>query len=83
MEEEVGPYIKDTEGKLYNPKLIKPVPPESKSVRVPRWLQETGQANRDEKREQLWPWARRIHPPVDQAPGGGRRGGAAGAIDRY
>ena len=61
VDREQGPYIKDSEGKLYNPKLIKPVPPESKRVRVPRWLHETGQANRDEKREELWPWARRIH----------------------
>ena len=50
VDHEEGPYIKDADGKLYNPKLIKPVPPESKSVRIPRWLQETWQANRDETR---------------------------------
>ena len=42
VDREEGPYIKDNEGKLYNPKLVGPVPPESKSIRVPRWLVETG-----------------------------------------
>jgi hypothetical protein len=58
---EVGPYIQAQGGQLYNPKLIKPVPPESRNVSVPRWLQETGKGNRDGKREALWPWARQIH----------------------
>ena len=58
---EDGPYVRDDEGKLFNPKLVLGVPPDSRSLKVPRFLQETGMANRDEKREQLWPWARRIH----------------------
>ena len=39
---EEGPYIKDTEADLYNPKIVRPVPPGSKSVDAPKELQAVG-----------------------------------------
>ena len=55
---EDGPYVKDTEGKLYNPKLLKPVPPGSKSVEVPPELEAIGLSDRTESRKRVWPFAR-------------------------
>ena len=52
---EDGPYVKDTEGKLYNPKLVRPVPPGSKSVEVPPELQAVGLEERTFSRKKMWP----------------------------
>ena len=59
--EEVGPYVRDADGQLYNPKLALPVHPESKNVKVPAFLAEAGMVARDEKRRGIYPWAKRIH----------------------
>ena len=61
VEGEDGPYIRDTEGNLYNPKIVRPVPPGSKSVEVPPWLEAVGLSDRTESRKRVWPFARQIH----------------------
>ena len=53
--------MRDTEGQLYNPKLMLPVHPERKNVKAPAFLAQAGMAARDEKREGIYPWAKRIH----------------------
>ena len=58
---EEGPYLKDTEGTLYNPKIVRPVPPGSKSVEIPQELQAVGLEERTFSRERMWPFARQIH----------------------
>ena len=42
VEGEDGPYIRDTEGNVYNPKTVRPVPPGIKSIEVPPELQAVG-----------------------------------------
>ena len=63
---EEGPYVKDTEGNLYNPKLVNAVPVGSKDVRVPKDVQTAGLEKRTEARERLWAWARQIHAWLKQ-----------------
>jgi len=58
---EDGPWLVDEDGERYNAKMVDPVPPESKNVKLPKFLQESGKKLRDEKRAQLYPWARKIH----------------------
>ena len=58
VEGEDGPYIRDTEGNLYNPKIVRPVPPGSKSIEVPPELEAVGLT---ESRKRVWPFARQIH----------------------
>ena len=58
---EDGPYLRDTEGNLYNPKIVRPVPPGSASIEVPQELQAVGLEERTFSRERMWPFARQIH----------------------
>ena len=47
-----GPYVMDEDGTLYNPKLIRPAPPGSQNVEVPRIVAENRRGRK---------WAKRIH----------------------
>ena len=70
VDEEEGPYIKDTEGQLHNPKLIKAVPVGSKSVAPPPELKKGTYDNRIEQKKKLWPQARQIHRWLKTLPEG-------------
>ena len=67
---EEGPYIRDAEGELFNPKLVKEVPAGSKDVRAPEELKKGTYADRVEQKKKLWPQARIIHAWLRTQPEG-------------
>ena len=56
-----GPYVTDETGARYNPKLIRPAPPGSENVEVPRVVAENRRGRMNWKREAIYEWAKRIH----------------------
>ena len=58
---EDGPYVVDTEGERYNPKLVKEVPVDSLDVRPPAELRKGTYDDRIKVKESLWPQARELH----------------------
>ena len=58
---EDGPYVVDTEGERYNPKLVKEVPVGSLDVRPPAELRKGTYDDRIKVKESLWPQARELH----------------------
>ena len=71
---EEGPFVKDTDGELFNPKLVKAVPVGSKDIRPPDALRKGQKGFRYDKRikqkQALWPAARTIHQWLQTQAGG-------------
>ena len=63
-----GPYVTDETGALYNPKLIRPAPPGSQNVEVPRVVVENRRGRMNWKREAIYEWAKRIHQYILNRP---------------
>ena len=60
-----GPYVKDKNGELLNPKLIKPVPWYSANdVKLSMVIKESNRAKKDEKRKGIYEWAKRMHRDI-------------------
>ena len=63
-QDRAAPYIRDSKGALWNPSLIKSVPPGSKSVKLSKIATESNRGVKDLKRTQIYPWAKRIHKNI-------------------
>jgi hypothetical protein len=60
-QDRAAPYIRDSKGALWNPSLIKSVPPGSKSVKLSKIATESNRAAKDQKRTLIYAWAKKIH----------------------
>ena len=63
-----GPYVADETGALYHPKLIRPAPPGSQNVEVPRVVAENRRGRLNWKREAIYEGANRIHQYILNLP---------------